>query len=73
MTVCIVIPANPGSGSREASSSTLPITRYWLLSFHFGRWTLDCFYLTHHDSEECVPIVRATSGLEDTVPASSDG
>ena len=27
------------------------ITHHWLLSFDFGRWTLDWFYLTHHSLE----------------------
>ena len=73
MTVCVVIPAE--AGIQRDGGFTLPIThhRFRLSTLDAGRWTLDWSYLTHHDLEVCVPVVRVTGGLEDTVPASSDG
>ena len=53
MTVCVVIPANPGSGPGQGpgiqrnGGSTLLVTHYWLLSFGLSHSTIQPInYLT---------------------------
>jgi len=48
MTVYIVIPAE--AGIQRNSGCTLLITRYRLLSFDLGRWTLDFGLLLSYSS-----------------------